>query len=175
METESTAITAPSTLLEELVERTRLSPLQLTVVVELVLITILVGTAYLDGVLAHPFDNARTADGARQSNETVPGVERADGAGRDRGHARVARFDKSLDGSRGMGQKTARVAIHRRHQAQSGVVIIPACRGRNHPGGAVRVPQEVGAAPMIIHGHYPFSKMGGGATPYSLPIAQIWW
>ena len=56
METESTAITAPSTLLEELVERTRLSPLQLTVVVELVLITILVGTAYLDGVLAHPFN-----------------------------------------------------------------------------------------------------------------------
>jgi hypothetical protein len=56
METESTTITAPSTLLEELVERTQLSPLQLTVVVELVLITFLVGTAYLDGVLAHPFN-----------------------------------------------------------------------------------------------------------------------
>jgi hypothetical protein len=51
-------------LLEELVERTRLSPLQLTVVVELALITILAGTAYLDGVLAHPFENARTGDGA---------------------------------------------------------------------------------------------------------------
>jgi hypothetical protein len=55
MTTEST-ITAPSTLLEELVERTRLSWFQVATAVGLVLILLLVGTAYLDGVLAGPFD-----------------------------------------------------------------------------------------------------------------------
>jgi hypothetical protein len=45
MTTESTALAAPSTLLETLVERSRLSPFQLTVAVELVLISVLVGTA----------------------------------------------------------------------------------------------------------------------------------
>jgi hypothetical protein len=42
----------PSTLLKDLVDRTRLSCLQLTLVVELVLILFLVGAAYVDGVLA---------------------------------------------------------------------------------------------------------------------------
>jgi len=56
MATKSTSITTPSTLLEELVERSRLSPLQLTVAVEVVLIMFLVGAAHLDGVLTGPFD-----------------------------------------------------------------------------------------------------------------------
>jgi hypothetical protein len=45
MTTESTPVAAPSTLLEKLIEQSRLSPFQLTVVVELVLISFLVGTA----------------------------------------------------------------------------------------------------------------------------------
>ena len=56
MATESISITMPSTLLEELVERSRLSWLQLTIIVELILILCLVGAAYLDGVLAGPFN-----------------------------------------------------------------------------------------------------------------------
>ena len=56
MTAESTTLTTPSTLLEELVERSRLSWLQVTIVVELILITLLVGAAYLDGVLTGPFD-----------------------------------------------------------------------------------------------------------------------
>lgn len=56
MTAETTPIAIPSTLLEELVERSRLSWLQLTVVVELILILLLVGAAYLDGVLTGPFD-----------------------------------------------------------------------------------------------------------------------
>jgi len=52
----STLTTTPSTLLEELVERTRLSWPQVTVAVGLVLILFLVGAAYLDGVLVGPFN-----------------------------------------------------------------------------------------------------------------------
>ncbi len=51
-------ISTPSTLLEELVERTRTSSLQVAVVVGLVLILLAVGAAYLDGVLIEPFDSA---------------------------------------------------------------------------------------------------------------------
>ena len=54
MTTESTPIATPSTLLEKLIERSHLSPLQLTVAVELVLIFFLVGTAYLAGVFPDP-------------------------------------------------------------------------------------------------------------------------
>lgn len=54
--TESTTITAPSTLLEELVERTRLSWVRVTVAVGLGLTLFAVGAAYLDGLLAGPFD-----------------------------------------------------------------------------------------------------------------------
>ncbi len=49
-------IATPSTLLEELVERTRLSWLQITLVVGLAMILFLVGVAYLSGILAAPFD-----------------------------------------------------------------------------------------------------------------------
>jgi len=56
MATESTLTTYPSTLLEELMERTQLSWLQVTVAVGLVFILFLVGAAYLDGVLAGPFN-----------------------------------------------------------------------------------------------------------------------
>jgi hypothetical protein len=56
MMTEHTSITFPSTLLEAFVERTRLSWVQVTIVVELILISVLVGAAYLEGVLAHAFD-----------------------------------------------------------------------------------------------------------------------
>ena len=55
METESTSFTAPSTLLEELIERSRLSPLQVTGVVDLVLVLFLISVAYLDGVMDSPF------------------------------------------------------------------------------------------------------------------------
>jgi len=63
MTTESTTITTPSTLLEELVGRTGLSRLQITVAVELALILSLVAAAYLDGIPARPFhaDFWRTA------------------------------------------------------------------------------------------------------------------
>ncbi len=56
MATESTTITTPCTLLEELVQRSRLSWLQVTVAVALMLILLLVGTAYLEGLLAHQLD-----------------------------------------------------------------------------------------------------------------------
>lgn len=56
MTTESTTITTPSTLLEELVERTGLSWLQVTAAVELVMLLELVGVAYLGGILARPFN-----------------------------------------------------------------------------------------------------------------------
>jgi len=52
MTIESTTITTPATLIEELVERTRLSWLQATAAVGLVLLLLLVGAAYLNGVLA---------------------------------------------------------------------------------------------------------------------------
>jgi uncharacterized membrane protein len=52
----TTPITMPSTLLEELVERSRLSWLQVTIVVELALILCLIGAALLSGVLARPVD-----------------------------------------------------------------------------------------------------------------------
>jgi hypothetical protein len=56
MTTQSTTITTPSTLIEELAERTGLSWPKLTVVVVLVMLLSLVGAAYLDGVLARPFN-----------------------------------------------------------------------------------------------------------------------
>jgi hypothetical protein len=56
MTTGSLAISTPSTLLEELVERTRLSWLWLTLVVALALILLLIGVAYLSGVLRNPFN-----------------------------------------------------------------------------------------------------------------------
>lgn len=55
MTTEKPPITTLSTLLDELVKRTWLSWLQVTVAVGLVLILLLVGAAYLNGVLARPF------------------------------------------------------------------------------------------------------------------------
>jgi len=55
MATESTII-IPSSLLEELAERTRLSWPQVAIMVGLVLILFLVGAAYLDGVVAGPFN-----------------------------------------------------------------------------------------------------------------------
>lgn len=57
MTTESTPMAAPSTLLERLVEQSRLSPLQLTMAVELVLVSFLVGTANLAGVMKGPFNS----------------------------------------------------------------------------------------------------------------------
>jgi hypothetical protein len=54
--TEPTALITPSTLLEELVERSQLSWVQVTVVVELVLMLFLVGAAYLSGILTGPLD-----------------------------------------------------------------------------------------------------------------------
>lgn len=54
--TESATVNMPSTLVEELVERTRMSWLQVTVVVGLVLILFLVVAAFLAGVLDAPFD-----------------------------------------------------------------------------------------------------------------------
>ncbi len=56
MATKSTTITNPCTLLEELVERSRLSWLQVIIAVALASILMLVGTAYLEGILAGPFD-----------------------------------------------------------------------------------------------------------------------
>jgi hypothetical protein len=56
MTTKSTAITNPCTLLEELVERSGLSWLQVALAVALLLIVLLVGTAYLEGLLARPLD-----------------------------------------------------------------------------------------------------------------------
>jgi hypothetical protein len=56
MPTESTTITTPSTLLEELVERSGVSWRQATVVVGLALILLAVGAAYLDGLLSGPFN-----------------------------------------------------------------------------------------------------------------------
>jgi len=49
-----TNIITPSTLVEELVERSRLSWLQVAIVVGLVCILLAVGAAYLDGVLTDP-------------------------------------------------------------------------------------------------------------------------
>ena len=54
METESTSFSAPSTLLEEVMERSRLSPLHLTGAVVVGLILFLIGLAYVDDVLADP-------------------------------------------------------------------------------------------------------------------------
>jgi len=56
MTMKSTAVNMPSTLVEELVERTRMSWLQVAVAVGLVLILFLIGVAFLAGVLAAPFD-----------------------------------------------------------------------------------------------------------------------
>ena len=56
MKTKSTRVKMPSTLLEEAVERTRMSWLQVALAVGLVLVLLLVGTAALAGVLAAPFD-----------------------------------------------------------------------------------------------------------------------
>ena len=55
MSTESTTVTAPSTLLEELVERTRLSWPQVAIAVGLVLIMLLGVAVHVDGVRARPF------------------------------------------------------------------------------------------------------------------------
>ena len=49
-------VNTPSTLLEALVEQSRLSGRQVAAAVGLVLILFLVGVAYLAGVLADPFD-----------------------------------------------------------------------------------------------------------------------
>lgn len=57
MTTQSTTIATPSTLIEELAERTGLSWPKLTLVVVLVMILALVGAAYLDGVLARPLSS----------------------------------------------------------------------------------------------------------------------
>jgi hypothetical protein len=57
MTAESTAITTPSTLIEELPERTGLSWLKLTAVIGMVMTLALVGAAYLDGVLARPLSS----------------------------------------------------------------------------------------------------------------------
>jgi hypothetical protein len=54
--TESTAMTTPSTLLEELGERTRLSWPKIALGMGLLLASLAVGAAYLDGLLAGPFD-----------------------------------------------------------------------------------------------------------------------
>jgi len=56
MPTESTTITAPSTLLEEFVERSGLSWRQAAVVVGLALTLLAVGAAYLGGLLSGPFN-----------------------------------------------------------------------------------------------------------------------
>ena len=56
METESTSFTTPVTLLEEIMERSRLSPLHLTGAVVVGLILFLIGLAYVDGVLADPIN-----------------------------------------------------------------------------------------------------------------------
>lgn len=56
MTTTSTGIVTPSTLLGEWVERTGLSWARVAVAIGLVLILLLVGAAYLDGVVAGPFD-----------------------------------------------------------------------------------------------------------------------
>ena len=48
--------TSPSTLLEERIDRSRLSERQMAAAVGVVLILFLIGTAYLAGVLADPFD-----------------------------------------------------------------------------------------------------------------------
>jgi hypothetical protein len=64
MAKESTSITSPSTLVEELVERSSLSWLQLTVVVGLGLMVFLLGTAYLGGLLTtRPLDTALWREG----------------------------------------------------------------------------------------------------------------
>lgn len=52
MTTESTALITPYTWLEEMVERTRLPQFQLAARLVLVMVLLLVGAAYLDGVLA---------------------------------------------------------------------------------------------------------------------------
>lgn len=52
----TTSITTPSTLIEELIERSRLSWVQITVAVGLVLILFLAGAMYLDGLLTWPLD-----------------------------------------------------------------------------------------------------------------------
>ena len=54
--TESAKVNMPTTLVEGLVERTRMSWLRLAVVVGLVLLLFLVGSAFLAGVLDAPFD-----------------------------------------------------------------------------------------------------------------------
>jgi hypothetical protein len=54
--TEAAKVDMPTTLIEEFVERIRMSWLRVAVVVGLVLILFLVGSAFLAGVLAAPFD-----------------------------------------------------------------------------------------------------------------------
>lgn len=56
MTAESATFTTPSTLIEELAERTGLSWPKVTLAVVLVMILALVGAAYLDGVLARPLN-----------------------------------------------------------------------------------------------------------------------
>jgi hypothetical protein len=56
MTVRSATVNMPSSLVEELVERTRFSWLQVAVAVGLVLMLLLVGTAVLAGVVAAPFD-----------------------------------------------------------------------------------------------------------------------
>jgi MFS family permease len=56
MTVKSTTVNMPCTLVEELVARSRFSWLQVAVAVGLALILFLVGTAFLAGVLAAPFD-----------------------------------------------------------------------------------------------------------------------
>ncbi len=55
MTTQSTTTTTPPTLIEELAERTRLSGPQVAIAVGLVLILLLGGSVYLDGLRASPF------------------------------------------------------------------------------------------------------------------------
>ena len=72
MTTEHTPITPRFTLLEELVARTRLSWLQMTVAVGLVLFLLLGGAAYLNGVLGR----AATLGGEKIRPHTEKAPER---------------------------------------------------------------------------------------------------
>jgi len=67
-----TNITAPSTLLEDLVERSRLSWLQIAVVVGIVLTLLAIGAAYLDGVLTDPSNILQASQRVLGWNATGP-------------------------------------------------------------------------------------------------------
>jgi hypothetical protein len=56
MRAQPTTVTTPSTLIEDLVERTGLSWLRASATVGVLAILALVGAAHLDGVLARPFN-----------------------------------------------------------------------------------------------------------------------